>query len=443
MAAKTWTGEWWMHGGGGNAWHGFTYDAELDQLYIGTGNGSPWNRKIRSPERRRQPVPLLDRRARSRHRRRTAGTTRRRPARRGTSIRTWTSCSPTCRSTGRPRKVILHAPKNGFFYVIDRTNGKLISAEPFTHDDVGDAGSTRKPAGRSKSKARATSAASRRSRRRRSARTTGTRCRSTRRPASRITRRCTSPPTFNDKGIDPKTWRCHAVVGRLRRRRTVHQRRVAAGHERSSSLQAWDPVRQQLAWEVPMDGVFNPGTMTTAGNLVFQGRVDGSLRAYTADTGKEVWRRDLGPRHLGAADHVRGERQAVRRDSRRMGRRHGRPRRPALRGARLGVRRAQALPRRVRARRQGDAPAAAATGVAHAAESRLHGRIRRWRRPVRQSIGALRRLSRPRRDRRPAWRPTCARRSSSRRPSSSRESCATARARRAACRRTRTSPIGS
>ena len=69
MAAKTWTGEWWKHGGGGNAWHGFTYDAELDQLYIGTGNGSPWNRKIRSPERRRQPVPVLDRRARSRHRR--------------------------------------------------------------------------------------------------------------------------------------------------------------------------------------------------------------------------------------------------------------------------------------------------------------------------------------------------------------------------------------
>ena len=48
-AAETWTGEWWRHGGGGNAWHGFTYDAELDQLYIGTGNGSPWNRKIRSP----------------------------------------------------------------------------------------------------------------------------------------------------------------------------------------------------------------------------------------------------------------------------------------------------------------------------------------------------------------------------------------------------------
>ena len=49
MAAETWTGEWWQFGGGGNAWHGFTYDPDLDAVYIGTGNGSPWNRKIRSP----------------------------------------------------------------------------------------------------------------------------------------------------------------------------------------------------------------------------------------------------------------------------------------------------------------------------------------------------------------------------------------------------------
>ena len=49
MAAKTWTGEWWKHGGGGNTWNGFTYDPEFNTVYIGTGNGSPWNQKIRSP----------------------------------------------------------------------------------------------------------------------------------------------------------------------------------------------------------------------------------------------------------------------------------------------------------------------------------------------------------------------------------------------------------
>ena len=49
-AAETWTGEWWKHGGGGTVWHGITYDPEYNHVYIGTGNGSPWNPKIRSPE---------------------------------------------------------------------------------------------------------------------------------------------------------------------------------------------------------------------------------------------------------------------------------------------------------------------------------------------------------------------------------------------------------
>ena len=49
MAAKTWTGEWWKLGGGGTVWDSMAYDPELDLLYIGTGNGSPWNRAIRSP----------------------------------------------------------------------------------------------------------------------------------------------------------------------------------------------------------------------------------------------------------------------------------------------------------------------------------------------------------------------------------------------------------
>ena len=49
MAAKTWNGEWWIAGGGGTAWDSFSFDPELDLLYIGTGNGSPWSRDLRSP----------------------------------------------------------------------------------------------------------------------------------------------------------------------------------------------------------------------------------------------------------------------------------------------------------------------------------------------------------------------------------------------------------
>ena len=48
-AAKTWTGEWWKYGGGATAWDAMAYDPELKLLYVGTGNGSPWVRKYRSP----------------------------------------------------------------------------------------------------------------------------------------------------------------------------------------------------------------------------------------------------------------------------------------------------------------------------------------------------------------------------------------------------------
>jgi len=50
MAANTWSGEWWKYGGGGTVWNAMTYDPEFNRLYIGTGNGGPWNWKIRNPK---------------------------------------------------------------------------------------------------------------------------------------------------------------------------------------------------------------------------------------------------------------------------------------------------------------------------------------------------------------------------------------------------------
>ena len=141
MAAKTWTGEWWKHGGGGNAWHGFTYDPDLDTLYIGTGNGSPWNRQIRSPGGGDNlflcSIVALDPDTGTYkwHYQTTPG-------------ETWDYNSnmdivlADLPLGGRTVKAILHAPKNGFFYVLDRTTGKLVSAEPFaettwaTHVDL-------------------------------------------------------------------------------------------------------------------------------------------------------------------------------------------------------------------------------------------------------------------------------------------------------------------
>ena len=57
----------------------------------------------------------------------------------------------------------------------------------------------------------------------------------------------------------------------------------------SSWLLAWDPVKQKAAWKIALPGVWNPGTMTTAGSLVFEGRADGKFVAYQAQDGKALW----------------------------------------------------------------------------------------------------------------------------------------------------------
>ena len=237
------------HGGGGNAWHGFTYDAELDQLYIGTGNGSPWNRKIRSPGGGDNlflcSIVALnpDTGEYIWHYQTTPG-------------ETWDFNSnmdivlADLPIGGSARKVILHAPKNGFFYVIDRTNGKLISAEPFTETTWATTDRPRdRPAGRGGR--RALRARRRpRSRRRRSARTTGTSMSFNPKtglayyPAMHIT------ASFTDKGIDLANWRSTPWIGGY----GVNGQFVTGSSRkdgRVSSLQAWDPVRQRLAWEVP------------------------------------------------------------------------------------------------------------------------------------------------------------------------------------------------
>jgi quinohemoprotein ethanol dehydrogenase len=61
-----------------------------------------------------------------------------------------------------------------------------------------------------------------------------------------------------------------------------------------SSLLAWDPVAGKPRWRVKHQGATGGGTLTTAGNLVFQGLSDGRLVAYTADTGEARWEVQLG-----------------------------------------------------------------------------------------------------------------------------------------------------
>ena len=289
MAAETWTGEWWRHGGGGNSWHGWTYDAELEQLYIGTGNGSPWNRKIRSPSGGDNlfldSIVALDpdTGAYLWHHQNTPG-------------ETWDYNSnmdivlADLVIDGEPIQALMQAPKNGFFYVINRKNGELLSAEKITevtwasHYDLDTARPAELPGVRYETSAIRISPG----------------------PVGAHSWHAMSfnPNTglayipsihsstvYGDAGIDIENferqqWRLNTGVNS----------RPGGGtrDDAPASLQAWDPVRQEQVWEVLADDIWNAGTLTTASNLLFQGRADGHLIAYDAETGEELWDYDLG-----------------------------------------------------------------------------------------------------------------------------------------------------
>jgi len=284
MAAKTWTGEWWKFGGGGNVWNAITYDPEFDTIYIGTGNGAPWNQKIRSPGGGDNlflaSIVALD-----------AKTGKYRWHYQEVPQNTWDYNSVMDMTLadimigGKRRKVIIHAPKNGFLYVIDRATGKLISADPFSKVTwaKGVDLKTGRPIeaegmrfdGRN-SKIRPASSG-----------------------AHSWQPQSYNPKTglvyiptmqleeeYSDKGIDPKKWAFTPGQVNMGVRDYDSDAPRSAG---KTTLLAWDPVNKKKVWENQNPGFWNGGTMTTGGNLVFQGLGNGMFNAYAADTGKKLW----------------------------------------------------------------------------------------------------------------------------------------------------------
>ena len=292
MAAETWTGEWWKHGGGGTVWNAMTYDPEFDRVYLGTGNGAPWNQKIRSPEGGDNlflcSIVALDAETGEYvwHYQTTPG-------------ETWDYNSAmdivlaTIDLDGAPRPVILHAPKNGFFYVIDRETGELISAEKIV--EVSWAERVDLATGRPVETPNARYEDG------------GVVIRPGESGAHNWHPMAYNPETglayvparesagyYSDEGVDLENWRFQPG---LRYETGLSE---AVGSEdvptdfATSSLLAWNPVTQEEAWRIPTPGAFGGGIMTSAGNLVLQGDPDGKLNAYRADTGERLWSFDLG-----------------------------------------------------------------------------------------------------------------------------------------------------
>lgn len=286
LAASSWNGDYYKHGGGGTAWNAITYDPQLDRIYVGTGNGGPWNQKIRSPGGGDNlflcSIVALD-----------AATGRYVWHYQTNPGETWDYNSAmdmvlaTLPIAGKPRRVLLHAPKNGFFYVIDRNDGKLISAQPIakvtwargidlkTGRPIEDPAARYPngsaliwpgPAGAHNWYPMAFDP-----------------------KAARVFIPTTHMPGFySDKHIDVKSWR--PVDGVMNSGVDPLIDLPGAPNGNLGSLQAWDPVLQRRIWEVSLPGAVNGGVMATAGNLVFQGRADGLFVAYAGDSGRALWR---------------------------------------------------------------------------------------------------------------------------------------------------------
>ena len=290
-AAKTWSGEWWKLGGGGPVWDSIVYDSNLNLIYFGVGNGTPWAHAKEAGAGNDQlfltsiVAVKADTGEYVWHYQTTPG-----------DQWDYDADSPLMLADlalgGKRRAVIMQAPKNGFFYVLDRATGELLSADPYTTTNW--AKSVDMKTGRPLVEAAANYGAN------------GGLFMAMPGPGgghswqpmafSPLTKLVYVPvmeaafpfiaeaaPKHRElgwnTGVDfnagslPQDPKIKAMIkGGLK------------GH-----LSAWDPVARKEVWRADLGRPWNGGVVATAGNLVFQGNSNGELVAYRADSGERLW----------------------------------------------------------------------------------------------------------------------------------------------------------
>ena len=294
-ALPTWKADpqgwkYWEVGGGGTVWDSMAYDPDLDLLYIGTGNGSPWSRYLRSPgggdNLYVSSIVAIkpDTGQMAWYFQQTPGDT-------WDYTATQHIILADLEIDGQPRKVLLHAPKNGFFYVLDRETGKFISGKnyvPVTWAKGLDANG--RPI-------EDTSSAYRDSPKMVQPSPHGGHNWQPMafNPNSKlvyIPSQLTPQMFAYDKtrSVKPGVWNTGVDFGAIA---SLTEAAIRAGQPLPTvegNLIAWDPVAQKEVWRHKHQVFWNGGVLTTAGNLVFQGGGDGTFRAWKADTGEEVWK---------------------------------------------------------------------------------------------------------------------------------------------------------
>lgn len=287
----TWKGgEWWKVGGGGTVWDSMAYDPEADLLYIGTGNGSPWNHSIRSPgggdNLYLSSIVALrpDTGEYVWHYQTTPGES-------WDYTATQHMILAELDWQGEPRKVIMQAPKNGFFYVLDRLTGELLSAEPYTQvswaERVGliTGRPVENPEARYENGAAALIWPHPLGGHNWHPMTYSPNTGLVYIPAQEIPMNYTHDAQFSYR---PGAWNTGVVLEDAGMPDDPLIRaefgKLVKGH-----VSAWDPVAGREVWRIQHNNVWNGGLLSTAGDLLFQGNADGELVAYHAADGERLW----------------------------------------------------------------------------------------------------------------------------------------------------------
>ena len=297
IAAGTWTGNWWQYGGGGTVWDAMAYDPTSKLLYIGTGNGSPWTRQHRSPGGG-DNLFLSSILAINPGNGKLVWYYQTTPGDNWDFTATQHLVLADLTINGTARKVIMQAPKNGIFYVLDRTNGKLISAKPYTFINwaTGIDSITGRPIENN---------------------------------FSRYDNENVEifPGPFGAHNWQPMAynhqtklmyipvrdlsmvygqdaaWKFNQVSGFSSgigwNTGTGYDpsrplRKAINAPALNERLSAWDPVQQREVWSYPHKAMWNGGVLTTSAGLVFEGTSDGHFLAFDASNGKVLWQKDLG-----------------------------------------------------------------------------------------------------------------------------------------------------
>ncbi|WP_232476176.1 PQQ-dependent dehydrogenase, methanol/ethanol family [Flavisphingomonas formosensis] len=293
-AASTWSGRWYDEGGGGGTvWDSIVYDEELGRLYIGVGNGGPYNYFVRSDGKGDNlflaSIVALD-----------PDTGRYIWHYQENPQESWdyTATQPIALADlvidGKPRKVLMQAPKNGLFYVIDRTTGKPISATPYTQInwasgiDPNNGRPIEKPDIRYPEKPVLLMPGA-----------SGShnwypmafnpRLNLAYFPISRNNAQLYTPQKpfqYRKQGWNTGIELAPAAI--------PDDQIAPIAASQTGALIAWDPIAGKPRWAVEHPYQNNGGVLATGGDLVFEGTSDGYFYAYAANTGKQLWRYEAG-----------------------------------------------------------------------------------------------------------------------------------------------------